>query len=138
MNTIYLTEDDYQQLVNLIQAQPKNEDLLPSYLRLRKELTRAKRVPSAAIPPEVVTMNSRVRVLEKKSGSEMEIEVVFPHQSDFNAGKISVLSPIGMAILGSREGEEVVWSAPYCKFVYQILEVQYQPEAAASLELNLS
>ncbi|GEO07368.1 RNA polymerase-binding protein Rnk [Adhaeribacter aerolatus] len=136
MNTIYLTEEDYRQLVNLIQTQPKKEDLLPAYIRLRTELKRAKRVPSEAIPPEVVTMNSRVRVLEKKSGSEMEISVVFPHEADFNAGKISVLSPIGMAILGSREGEEVVWTAPYCKFIYRILEVKYQPEAAASLDFH--
>ncbi|KAA5541202.1 GreA/GreB family elongation factor [Adhaeribacter rhizoryzae] len=129
MNTIYLTEDDYQQLVKLIQGQPKNEDLMPAYIRLKAELKRAKRVPSVTIPPEVVTMNSRVRVQELKSNSEMILSVVFPHEANFNAGKISVLSPIGTAILGSRAGDEVVWTAPYCKFIYKIKEVLYQPEA---------
>lgn len=132
MNTIYITEDDYQLLHNLIQQQQQQANTAPN-IRLKEELKRAKRVPAELIPPDVVTLNSRVRVLEKKSGSVMDIEIVFPNKADFNAGKISVLSPIGTALLGSREGEEVVWSVPYCKFTYQIQEVLYQPEAAASL-----
>jgi regulator of nucleoside diphosphate kinase len=129
MNRIYLTEDDYQQLFHLTQMRQQQQDLSPSNIRLKEELNRAQRLPSEKIPPDVVTMNSQVRVLEQKSGSEMEVTIVYPHEADFNAGKLSVLLPLGTAILGSREGDEVTWSAPSRKFIYRIQQVMYQPEA---------
>ena len=132
MNMIYLTEDDYQQLFQLTQVQHQ-QHLSPSNNRLKEELKRALRLPAEEIPPDVVTMNSQVRVLEQRSGSEMEVTIVYPHEADFKAGKISVLLPLGTAILGSREGDVVVWSAPYCKFIYRIQQVMYQPEAARCL-----
>ena len=133
MNPIYLTEEDYRQLIHLIQVQKHQQDFSPSINRLKEKLKRALRLAAEAIPPEVVTMNSRVRVIELKSSSEMTITIVYPQEADFNAGKISILSPLGTAILGSRQGDEVIWTAPYCKFIYRIKKVLYQPEAAGLL-----
>ena len=133
MNIIYLTEEDYQQLFHLIQVQQQTNNIMTCNNRLKEELMRALRLPAEEIPPDVVTMNSRVRVLEQKSGSEMEIPIVYPDEADFNAGKISVFLPLGTAILGSREGDEVEWSAPNCKFIYRIKQVLYQPEAGGFL-----
>ncbi|QMU29671.1 GreA/GreB family elongation factor [Adhaeribacter radiodurans] len=133
MDSIYLTEEDYRQLIKLTQVKKHQQDFSPSINRLKQELKRALVQPVETIPPEIVTMNSRVRVIELKSSSEMTITIVYPEQADFNAGKISILSPLGTAILGRREGDEVIWTAPYCKFIYRIEEVLYQPEAAGLL-----
>jgi regulator of nucleoside diphosphate kinase len=133
MNIIYLTEDDYQQLFHLTQVRQHQQHVSPGNNRLKEELKRALRLPAEEIPPDVVTMNSQVRVLEQKSGSEMNVTIVYPHEADFNAGKISVLLPLGTALLGSREGDEVAWSVPYCKFIYRIQQVMYQPEADGHL-----
>ncbi len=133
MNSIYLTEEDYQKLIDLTQEQKHLQDYSPSINRLKQELKRALRLPSKSIPPEVVTMNSRVRVMELKNNSEITITIVYPQEADFKAGKISILSPLGTAILGTKEGDEVIWTAPYCKFIYRIKEVLYQPEAAGLL-----
>jgi regulator of nucleoside diphosphate kinase len=74
---------------------------------LKEGLKRALRLPPKVISPDVVTKNSQVRVLEQKGGSEMEVTIVYPYKPDFNTGKITVLLPLGTAILGSREGDEV-------------------------------
>jgi regulator of nucleoside diphosphate kinase len=133
MNIIYLTEDDYQQLYHLTQVRQHQQHVSSGNNRLKEELKRALRLPAEVIPTDVVTMNSQVRVLEQRSGSEMEVTIVYPHEADFKAGKISVLLPLGTAILGSREGDEIEWSAPSCKFIYRIQQVMYQPEAARCL-----
>ncbi|WP_026461260.1 nucleoside diphosphate kinase regulator [Adhaeribacter aquaticus] len=130
MNPMYLTKEDYQKLIQLIQVKKHQQDFSPSIHRLKQELNRALLQPAESIPPNVVTMNSRVRVKELNSRNEMTVTIVYPNEADFNAGKISILSPLGTAVLGSQEGDEVVWTAPYCKFIYRVKEVLYQPEAA--------
>jgi len=133
MDHKYLTEEDYRQLIHLTQVIKHQQDFSPSIDRLKQVLRRAQRLLAKAIPPKVVTMNSRVRIMELKSNSKMTVTIVYPQQADFNAGKISILSHLGTAILGNREDDEVVWTAPYFKFINRIKEVLYQPEAAGLL-----
>ena len=80
-------------------------------------------------------MNSRVHVKELRSGSEMEITLVYPKQADVKEKKISVLAPLGVAILGYKEGDQIEWSLPHHNFSYKIEKVLYQPEAAGDYHL---
>ncbi|WP_440997891.1 GreA/GreB family elongation factor [Arhodomonas sp. SL1] len=85
--------------------------------------------PSDAIPADVVTMNSRVRIASLSSGKEFDCTLVFPHRADSEAKQISVLAPLGVALFGARVGEvlEVVTASATTE--YRVLEILYQPEA---------
>jgi regulator of nucleoside diphosphate kinase len=134
-NPIYVTEKDFQRLFTLIQEQRQSNGSGPNIARLGEELKRARRLPAEEMPAGVVTMNSRVQVKELLSGNEMEVTLVYPKNADVNAKKISILAPLGAAILGCREGDEVEWTLPDRKFSYKIEKVVYQPEAAGDYNL---
>ncbi|ARS35464.1 transcription elongation factor GreAB [Pontibacter actiniarum] len=134
MSTIYLTEKDHQRLHSLVQAH-RLENNPAAVAALSKELKRAKVVPSAEVPVDVVTMNSLVKLKEMNSSTEMEITVVYPKDADLGSRKVSVLAPVGTAILGCRVGDEVSWPSPKGTVVYQVVEVVYQPEAAGNMYL---
>jgi regulator of nucleoside diphosphate kinase len=134
MKPILITEKDYQRLSHLVQVLqmakgPKMVEVL------RNELTRALVVPSEEIPLDVITMNSRIRLKKRKDAAEMEICVVFPQDADIVQRKISVLAPIGTAVLGCKVGDEIKWPAAQGAVVYQVEEILYQPEAAGDLHL---
>ncbi|MDX5422270.1 MAG: nucleoside diphosphate kinase regulator [Hymenobacteraceae bacterium] len=135
MNTIYLTEKDHQRLHNLVQAQ-RLVGGAHVVGALSKELKRAKVVASEEIPTDVVTMNSMVKLREAKSASEINITVVYPKDADLSKWKISVLAPLGTAVLGCKIGDTVEWTAPQRGTVtYKVEEILYQPEAAGDLYL---
>ena len=135
MNAMYVTEKDFDRLCHLIQEQRQTNGAESNIAKLSEELKRAKRLPAGEIPAEVVTMNSRVHVKELRSGSEMEITLVYPKQADVKEKKISVLAPLGVAILGYKEGDQIEWSLPNHRFSYKIEKVLYQPEAAGDYHL---
>jgi regulator of nucleoside diphosphate kinase len=97
---------------------------------LRAELTRAEIVPPDNTPPDVITMNSRAEILDMDSGESMELTVVFPRDTDVEQGKISVLAPLGTAMLGQRVGDEFEWPVPYGTRRLKVLSLVFQPEAA--------
>jgi len=97
---------------------------------LERELDSATVTGSGHVPPELVTMNSRVRVLDLDDGRELVYQIVFPAEADLFRNQISVLAPIGMALLGRAAGEIVEWEVPSGVRRLLILEVEYQPEAA--------
>ena len=122
---IYLTQDDMDRLLALVDAYPGKR-----FDKLEAELLRAHVVPREKIPPDVVTMNSRV-VFENESGERREVTLVYPGRADIDAGRISVLVPIGTALLGLRVGQSIDWEGPGgAKQRYRIAAVPYQPEAA--------
>lgn len=135
MNTIYLTEKDYQRLLVLIQEQRATGTTAANIAHLGEELKRALRVPSEEIPSDVITMNSRVRLKELKSGNEMEITLVYPKEADIQSRKISILAPVGTAILGCKENDVVEWPGPAGTVSYKVEKVIYQPEAAGDSHL---
>jgi regulator of nucleoside diphosphate kinase len=76
-------------------------------------------------------MNSRVIFENETTGEQREVTLVYPQSTDIDAGKISVLVPIGTALLGLRTGESIDWNLPDGKKQrYRIVAVPYQPEAA--------
>lgn len=85
---------------------------LDSHGLLSYELSRAVVVPEDEVPMDVVRMNTRVVYLDESNGISREVELVFPEDVDLDYGKISVLSPVGSALLGLKEGQTIDWSFP--------------------------
>jgi regulator of nucleoside diphosphate kinase len=129
--TIYITKEDMVRLRSLIQAKASREDLNS----LREELDRARVVGSHEIPPDVITMNSQARLKDLEDDEEMTYTLVFPERANIDHGRISVLAPVGTAMLGVREGDEVEWEVPAGHVRLQVLKVLYQPEAAKQYTL---
>jgi regulator of nucleoside diphosphate kinase len=104
---ICLTQPDMDRLLHLIEADPGKR-----FDKLESELLRAKVVPREEIPPDVVTMNSRVLFENETTGERREVTLVYPGMADIDAGKISVLVPVGTALLGLRVGQSIDWELP--------------------------
>ncbi|MBS0313755.1 MAG: nucleoside diphosphate kinase regulator [Burkholderiales bacterium] len=102
---------------------------------LADELDRADVVASAEVPPDVVTMNSKVVLSDQKTGEKMTYVLVFPKDANVAEGRISVLAPVGTSILGYAKGDVVEWTVPYGKRLIRIDDVLYQPEAAGDFHL---
>lgn len=134
MNTIYVTEQDYERLLQLVLAQ-RTVSGPRAVEALNKELKRARVVAPEEIPAEVVTMNSLVRLRETQGAAEMEISVVYPKDANVPRRRISVLAPVGTAILGCRVGDEVKWAGRVGTIKYTVEEVIYQPEMAGDFNL---
>ena len=130
--TIYITEADMKRLRPLVERMKNSRDDLRV---LQQELERAHVVPPEGVPPDVVTMNSKARVREVTTGDEMTYTLVFPDQADIDQGRISVVAPIGTAILGQRVGDEFEWEVPAGPVRLRVEEILYQPEAAGHFHL---
>jgi regulator of nucleoside diphosphate kinase len=133
---IYITEFDMERLRQLVDGTRAWSTRDRNYLaQLEAELERAVVVPSEEIPPNVVTMNSEVRVKDVDTGKEMTVKLVFPGSADYERGKLSILAPIGTALIGYSTGDIVQWTVPAGVRRLQILDVLYQPEAAGDFHL---
>ncbi|MFA6412862.1 MAG: nucleoside diphosphate kinase regulator [Syntrophales bacterium] len=129
---IFITESDLERLDRLVSGSKKS----PNTDRLKSELERAVVVTSGEIPSDVVTMNSRIIFKELDSDEEMEITLVYPSESDVNSRKISILTPVGSALLGLRAGDIIDWPLPSGKIcTYRVISVLYQPEADGRYDL---
>jgi regulator of nucleoside diphosphate kinase len=133
--TIFVTERDLERLTSVLRAHGAGRDM-EACAALEDELGRARVVESAAIPHDVVTMNSRVRFQDVETGDETEVTLVYPKDADIGAGKVSVLAPVGSALLGLSCGESIEWPMPAGRKRHlRIVAVTYQPEAAGDLQL---
>ena len=132
---IYATKIDHDRLSQLIKEGTGSEKDLPHLLELRSELERAKVIDPQDIPADVVTMNSRVRLRDLEEDDEVIYTLVYPKDADVDEGKISVLAPIGTAILGYRTGATISWKVPAGVRKLRIEEILYQPEAAGDFHL---
>jgi regulator of nucleoside diphosphate kinase len=129
---IVVTRPDHQRLRLLIEtsrARRRWEEM--HLLALADELESAEVVEPDAVPPDVVTMRSRVRVLDMVSGQAATYTICYPSEANLEAGRLSVLAPIGTALLGYREGDVVEWPVPGGVRVLKIEKLEHQPEAAA-------
>ena len=133
-NTIYLTDKDYNRLLQVVQSQRQKNGLFV-VAALSQELKRAKVVSAKEIPADVITMNSRVRLKEMKSAAELDIDIVYPKDADVGKRKVSVLAPVGTAVLGCKVGDEVKWPVAQGMVTYKVEELIYQPEAAGDFNL---
>ena len=131
-HAIYVTEPDRATLFRLITSrQPAHQDV-KSLVDLKGELERAVVVRPEEVPPAVVTLNSRVRLRDLDSGERGEYTLVLPGSADFRQGRVSVLAPVGTALLGQREGDIVEWVVPAGRKRFCIEAVLHQPEAAGA------
>ena len=87
------------------------------------------------IPPDVITMNSTVSLVDLTATEDVEFTLVFPKESDADAGKISVMAPLGTAMLGYRVGDIFEWDVPMGRKRWRVARVIYQPEAAGHFYL---
>ena len=110
---IYITEYDVTRLKELVQVgisfAERDRESLES---LQGELDRAHIVEPTAVPHDVVTMNSRARLKDLETNEEKVYTLVFPSEANLEQRKISILAPIGTAILGYRVGDTVEWRVP--------------------------
>ena len=130
-----ITETDLNRLTDLVHtglASRRKDD--ESRQTLEQILDHARVVASSAIPETVVTMNSTARVVDLSTGRERVCTVVFPNEADVEQNRISVLAPLGAAMLGCRVGDVVEWRPPGGAREVRILEVLYQPEAAGDFQ----
>ncbi|MFA5167268.1 MAG: nucleoside diphosphate kinase regulator [Candidatus Omnitrophota bacterium] len=133
---IFITTTDAERLRDLIRDMKNPNDHERIYLKLlTEELLRAEVVEPLNIPRDVVTMNSLVKFRDMETREVYMYSIVYPANSDFEKGRISVLAPIGMALLGYRVGDVVEWPVPAGMRRLKVEEILYQPEAAGQYEL---
>lgn len=134
---IYITKPDHERLTRLIEiAREHDGDDNREYLdSLEEELQRAEVVQQKNIPSDVITMRSTVRLKDLDSGEEMIYRLVFPTEANYEAGEISVLAPIGTAMLGYRHGDAIEWRVPSGVRRLKVEDVLYQPESNGEYHL---
>lgn len=127
---IYVTSHDMDRLQALLDgtASARNAEAAEN---LEAELSTAVVLPPERIPPNVVTMGSRLLFVDEETGQQREVTLVYPKDADPQSGKISILAPVGTALLGLSVGELVEWPLPNGKRKrLRIVELLHQPEAA--------
>ena len=102
---------------------------------LEREMEQAIVVKPEEVPATVVTMNSEVQVVDLDTQERRWLTLVFPSMAGIETGRVSVLAPLGTALLGSREGTRVAWQTPRGARHLQVERVLYQPEAAGRFDL---
>lgn len=134
VETPHITDLDRRRLEMLLDAVKSNAQIRREADSLRDRIDMADVVPSERIPADVVTMNSIVRYEDEPSRRVREVTPVYPEEADPSAGMVSILSPLGNALLGLRVGQHSVLRLPTGEERrIRVLAVVYQPEAADSL-----
>ncbi len=129
-DSIFITKADFAKLSQLIEGQPHaNLTDRAALENLAQELDRAEIVEPQDVPANVVTMNSEVLLKDLDSGEVLRYRLIFPSQVK-SVNSISILAPVGTALLGYREGDVIEWPVPRGVRRLQVLNVLSQPEAA--------
>ena len=129
---ITVSERDLERLEAMLAALPDDQ---PGINALREELDRAQIARSEAMPPDVVTMNSRVRFVVEPAGRDVEMTLVYPRDFTGAPGQLSVTTPAGVAVLGLAVGQHIEWLAPNGQTVRaRIVDIPYQPERAGDYQ----
>jgi regulator of nucleoside diphosphate kinase len=128
-----LTTHDARRLEALLQgAAGRRAAMAPM---LEQELSRATLVDPQDVPPCIVTMHSRVVCKDEGSGEQHEVELVYPHEADAGRGRVSILAPVGTALLGLAVGDAIDWPVPGGRTTrVRVMAVPYQPEATRRLD----
>ena len=130
-NDIIVTAPDYAELSSVITFTGKVSQRVKWELRLlENELKRARIVAPEEVPSDVITLNTRAELLDLETAERMEFTLVWPADASINDGKISVLAPLGTAMLGHRVGDEFVWHVPHGLRRLKVIKLHFQPEAS--------
>ncbi len=134
--TLYITEKDHRRLEEYIDvAKRAGRHGRDRLARLEDELDYCCIVSPQKVPPNVITLNSKVRFRDVDTGQEIIATLVFPYNANLAEGRISVTSPIGTAILGYAVGDVIEWKVLAGIKTIRIEEILYQPEAAGDYHL---
>lgn len=132
---LVVTEPDLLRLSRLIVSQAAGRNARECE-QLENELARADVVAPREVPPDVITMNSRARLVDEDTGEEQELTLVYPRDADLSKNRISVLAPVGAALLGLSVGQSIEWPLPHGGTRrLRVLAISYQPEAAGDYHL---
>lgn len=133
---ISITEFDLERLQKLLQEARYTDSRRAEYLEaLQNELARAQIVSPQEVPADVITMNSTACLVDLDTGEEEHYTLVFPEDADLGKARISVLAPIGTAMLGYEVGDTFEWPVPDGTRRLQVKSILYQPEAAGDYHL---
>ena len=136
MRAIYITEVDLERLRELVGVARSCSELDQGRLaELQAELNRASVATIEDVPPNIITMHSQVRIRDLVTGQDTILTLVYPRGVDLEHGKISVMSSVGIALLGCQAGDILDLQVPDGVRRVQIVEVAYQPEAAGHFHL---
>ena len=131
---IVLSSVDVERIEALIDSLPDTEDAHTS--ALLEEIRRAEIVDPRNVPPDVVTMNSQVRMLIESTGLELSLTLVYPKDTDATAHTISILAPVGSALLGMAVGNSIEWTSPTGQAIeVRVVDLLYQPERSGDCHL---
>lgn len=129
--SIFITNKDAEKLQQLIRESFHTNYRGSDYLKkLAKEMEKAFVVKPEQIPADVITLNSTARLEDQETNDEMVYTLVFPEDADVSQGKISILAPIGTAMLGYKVGDAFEWDTPGGTRFLRVKEILYQPEAS--------
>lgn len=129
MNTtqapVLLGKEDFR-LLKLL-SESFSSRTAPTEMTLSHELSRATVVEDDRVPSTCIRLSSRVKIKEIASNREMEFQIVLPASADIQNKRVSVLTPMGAALIGLSKGEKVAWKMPGGMKHFEILDVTYQP-----------
>ncbi|NLW83616.1 MAG: nucleoside diphosphate kinase regulator [Phycisphaerae bacterium] len=133
---IQVTQVDHERLTRLIDSTRNVSTQDQAFLdKLRTELVRARIISSKRVKPDVVTMNSTIKLRDLDNGELHEYQLVYPQDADPENNKLSILAPVGTALLGFSVGDTVEWPVPAGLRHLKIEEIIYQPESAGDYTL---
>ena len=118
-DVILMTERDYLRIKHILSFQSSSE-----FENLEIELERAKIIDESDVPKGLVTMNTKFKFEVMQEKKTMVVTIVYPEDANFAEGLISVLAPLGSALIGLQVGQEINWMFPDGKVKrLKILEV---------------
>lgn len=127
-NQLVLRKDDYKLLISYLNG-GYNKTTFDRHNAegLHAELKKAKLVNKDDFPGDVVRLNSKVRIKAEDKDEVMELMLVTPDKADIKEKRISIMAPIGTALIGFSQGQKVKWEVPSGKRTFTILEVINEP-----------
>lgn len=136
MEKIIINRLDYARIKKCINDARQFKSITESELqKLVNELESAVIMEPEAIPANVVTMNSIVKLSFLNNNKQVQFQIVYPDQANFRENKISIFSPIATALIGYKVGDEIEWIVPAGLTKIRIEEIIYQPEAAGDYNM---
>lgn len=122
--SIYITDLDFKRLQDLVKATREfNQEEDRHIDRLQEELNKATVLEENRLPEKIITMNSKIELFDLADKETMSYILVFPEEANIDKGKISVLSPLGTALLGEKEGDEIELNLVYGTRKIKIMKI---------------
>jgi regulator of nucleoside diphosphate kinase len=134
-STLVFSDYDVERLEDILDGYRFTKSKRSSLNALAEELGKGKVVVASNVPPDVVTLNSRIILRDLDKNTQIEVTLVLPTNADFTAGRLSVLSPVGTAVLGYAVGDEIKWQVQAGFKRLRIEQILYQPESAGDFHL---